>query len=167
MPGSVFKLKECNAQKIKLSVVHIAPYMKMEYATIVVSRGVNHKLDVYDKGGHRLVGFSWGLNGYSVISENLEMLKRAVITFVEQEGILLDLSDNTVKSARIFFNPNFNQWQLTVNDTAFYKSSTARSVQEMIADASRFITVGSWAERVVKTGIPMWVAQGTIKINRA
>lgn len=95
MSGSVFKLKECNTQMIKLSVVHIAPYMKREYATIVVSRGVNHKLDVYDKGGHRLVGFSWGLNGYSVISENLEMLKRAVIAFVEQEGVLLELSDNS------------------------------------------------------------------------
>lgn len=167
MAGSVFKLVEYNTQMVKLSVVGTAPYVDMNYATIVVSRGFNHRLGVYDKTGHRIVVFSWGLSGFTPISESLEMLKMVVIAFVEQEGILLDLSDNAVKSARIFFNPNFNQWQLTVNDTVFYKSSTARSVQEMIADASRFITVGNWVEQVAKTGIPVWVAQGTIKVNRA
>lgn len=167
MPGSVFKLVECNTQMIKLSVVGTAPYVDINYATIIVSRGANHRLSVYDKAGQPVVAFSWGVSGYTPISESLKMLKNAVIAFAEQEGILLGLSDNVVKSAKIFYNPSFNQWQLTVNDTAYYWSSTARSAQEMFADASRFITVGKWDKRVAQTGILMWVAQGTIKLNRA
>lgn len=168
MSSSVFKLVSFDTKQVILKVqassnlvIAQHPYINANYDYITVTRGLNHVLTVVNKDGSTF-HFSWGERGYTCISDTLRMLRSAVVNFIESKGLLLEIDTDTVDSAVIFFNPNFGKWQLTINDKACYWSSTAKTLEQMTADVSRFIKVSKWTLCRSGRNIEICVAEGSI-----
>lgn len=171
MASSVFQLVNVDTTQVVLKVVAednltiaIHPYISGEYDYITVTRGEDHILTIVYKDGHTFA-FNWGASGRTLISDALERLQYEVCCFIEEKGILLDLNTDTVQKACIYYNSNYNKWQLIVNDSGYYWSQTAQSAEDMQKEAKRFISVKGWTEQTAATGIKMWNAVGPFKLT--
>lgn len=171
MASSVFQLVNADITQVVLKVVAednltiaMHPYISGEYDYITVTRGEDHILTIVYKDGHTFA-FNWGARGHTLISDALKRLQDEVCTFIEEQGILLGLTTNSVQQACIYYNSNFNKWQLTVNDAGYYWSKTAQSAEDMKKEAKRFLSVKGWTEQTAITGIKMWCAQEPIKLT--
>lgn len=82
----------------------------MDYITI--TRGGKQVLTIIKKDG-TTSSFHWGDGGYTLISDNLEELKRVVLRFLEDNDIFIELINNKIPLvAESFKNNNFDKWQL-------------------------------------------------------
>lgn len=138
----------------KLSPLEVAlhPFVSANMQYITVSKGRNHTLTVIYENGHHGDRFNWGDSGYTLISDGLEDLKKAVIKFAEDENrILLDADFTKITEAYICYNNNFHAFQLFVGgegrNYACYRNYNIRSIDEMRKCAEEFIKVDGWTSR--------------------
>lgn len=142
------------------------PYIRAEWDFITVTRGEEHILTVLRKDGVAF-DFHWGRSSYTLISESLKQLQKAVIDFLENEKyILLDWDDGKVNQASICYNGNFESWQLKLEGyrsgntvRAFARNKKIRSSEEMIEYAKHFVSVKGWEKAKAETGIDIWNAK--------
>lgn len=167
---AVFKLAHVDTKQVVLKVVTennlviaMNPYVNATYDYISVTRGDNHNLTIVFKDGHTY-SFHWGTSGDTLVSQELQMLREAVCSFIESQGILLGLTTNKPTKAKIVFNPNFCCWQLTV-DSGHYFSRTAKSIVDIQREAKRFVNVKGWVTQTAPTGVTVWVAMKPISLT--
>ena len=168
----VFTLVEATPGQVVLKVlvndplaVAKFPFVSMDMAYITITRGKNHTLTVVKKDG-KTWSFNWGENGYTLISDNTERLKKAAVEYIEDYmHILLEAGDWRVTEATIFYNKYLKKWQLTLSGKnhngyhdAHWWSKTAESYEEMAAEVIPYIHARGWEEDVAQTGIRIWRA---------
>lgn len=87
------------------------PYFNSGMDYITITRGGKQVLTVVNKDG-KTFSCQWGDGGYTLISENLEELKRVVLRFLEANNIFINLINNKLPLvATSFKNRNFDRWQ--------------------------------------------------------
>lgn len=168
----VFTLVEATPGQVVLKVlvndpltVAKFPFVSMDMAYITVTRGKNHTLTVVKKDG-KTWSFNWGENGHTLISDNIERLKKAAVEYIEDYmHILLEAGSWRVKEAKIFYNNYLKKWQLTLEGRdhngyhqAHWWSKTAESYEEMAVEVIPYIHACGWEEDVAQTGIRIWRA---------
>lgn len=161
---AVFSIKEVTSNQIILSVkakdpltVARYPFLQKKFEYITLTRGKKHILTVIYEDGNTFY-FDWGDGGYTLISDSLEMLKKAVCQFIEGKGILLEYTGKPVVRAVIYYNRNFHRWQLTL-DEAHYWSKTAKNVEDMKEECRQWIQPKEWVKGIAQTGIDIWTAR--------
>lgn len=92
----VFELVENNDNLVVLKVkaddnltIALNPYVNATYDYISVTKGKDHILTIIKKDGTSF-SFHWGYGGYTLISEDLELLRKRVVEFIKLNGISLD-----------------------------------------------------------------------------
>jgi hypothetical protein len=68
--------------------IALNPYIQSDYDYITVTKGPNHTLTVIKKDGTTF-SFVWGVGGFTLISDNLERLRKEVVKFIESQNISL------------------------------------------------------------------------------
>ena len=169
MLKKIFEIVSNNSEQVVLKVnaddpltVAMNPYVSGNYAYITVTKGTEHILTVTKKDGSTF-SFHWGDSGYTLISENLERLRKEVIKFIEHEGILLGWNtDELPTEISIFYNSNYKSWQFTARGNkvqAYYWSDYASSWEEMANEVYRFFPrfkACCWGHDTAVTGIDIW-----------
>lgn len=162
--NKVFELIDVSDEQVVIKVnakdnlaVAMNPYISGDYDYITVTRGEHKTLTIIKKDGTTF-SFSWGGGSSTIIRDNLERLKAKVVEFIYDNNVLLNLNTSTVLKASIFYNNNYGQWQLSVNDRLAYLSYTAKSADEMINETKRFINCTEWIKGTAPTGIDIWKA---------
>ena len=139
------------------------PFVDSEMAYITVTRGEEHILTVVKKDG-KTYSFHWGSSGYTLISENMEELKKAVIEYIQDDVyILLERTGWEIAEAKIYYNDYYRKWQLTLEgkgsrQCAHWWSKTAESFEEMAAEVIPYVRACGWEPRIAVTGIQTWKA---------
>lgn len=142
------------------------PYVSAEWDYITVTRGTEHILTVIKKDGSKF-DFHWGERGYTLISDGLQELKKAVIAFLEQEQhILLGWDDGKVDEASICYNRNFTAWQLSLTGyrdgcriCTYVRDEKSKSIDDMKAFVKPFVKARTWEYGKAQTGIDIWRAK--------
>ena len=167
--ADVFELYHRDSEKVVLKVnandpltVALHPYVSSDMEYITVTRGNKHTLTVVKKDG-KTFSFNWGEGGYTLISENLETLKRKVISFIENDNhILLEWDDSQPVEATIFYNHNYKLWQLTLRGRgrlcAHWWSKDATSWEDMATEVIPYVHACGWEHYIATTGIDCWGA---------
>ncbi len=158
-----FRLLSHDEDQVKIKVTTPSDYI---YKTVWVTRGEDHRMTIEMRDG-RTFSFSWGKSGYTLISQNVENFKKAVLSFIESKNILIELNTKTVDSAEILFNPMYKRWQLSLNGRFCYLSGLAVNPKDddvMVDDVKRFISVKSWVLRHSPNGTVYWWAEKPIKL---
>ena len=166
----IFQLVKANPGQVTIKVTHnddplkIAeyPFVSSDMAYITVTKGKRHTLTVIRKDGTTW-SFNWGEGGYTLISDNTERLKKAVVEYIENYmHILLDWEDQRITEARIFYNNNYKLWQLTIEGQrggkAYWWSKDATSWEEMATDVIPYVHACGWEHDIAVTGIDVWKA---------
>ena len=161
----VFAIEEIDDSQVIIKVnakdpltVAKYPFLESQYAFINITRGCKQILTVIYDDGHTF-DFHWGGGSMTIIGENLTKLKQAVLQFIDENAILLDYTGETVVTEiSIYYNDNYKRWQLNIG-TCHYWSKTATSVDEMIAEASKWVHAKSWDKSTASTGIDIWYAK--------
>lgn len=93
---NVFKIVENNSEVVVLKVnsennliIALNPYINANMDYISVTKGENHILTVVKKDGSTF-NFYWGINGYTLICESLELLRKKVVEFIKLNNISID-----------------------------------------------------------------------------
>jgi len=131
------------------------PFVSGEWEYITVTRGEKHILTVIKKDG-KTFSFEWGKGGYTLISDNLTLLKRNVLAFIKNNDIILDYDGSKVKNASIYYNDYYKGWQLSIDGTHYWNYEV-NSAEEMIEYCKRFVTA-KWEKGIAQTGIDIWRA---------
>lgn len=158
-----FRLLSHNEDQVKVKVTSPADFL---YKTVWVTRGEDHRMTI-EMRDNRTFSFGWGASGFTLISEDLQKFKKAVLAFIQSKNILIELDKPTVSSAKILFNPGYNRWQLSLNGRLCYLSDTATGAKDdsiMIDEVKRFISVKSWSLKRAPNGLGYWQAEGDIKL---
>lgn len=133
--------------------VALHPFVSANESYITVTKGETNTLTTILRDGRTGVSFHWGYGGYTLISTELEDLKKAVIKFVQENGILLGLNFSKITKATVGYNHNYGKWQLRIegrNDSsrgllnANYFSETAKDVSDMVEESKKYIKADSW-----------------------
>lgn len=130
---------------------------------VSVTRGRNHIMTFINKDGSSW-SISWGDSGCTMCSDSLRATKWDIVHFIEDDcGILLDLKDDDIVKASIFYNNNFKKWELSVRDSgnheSFYMNALATNAGDMMEIAEeKFGIVCDWIKGIAETGITHWVA---------
>lgn len=165
MKNEVFELVKCSDDYVILKVnaednfvIAMHPYVNATYDYITVTRGKNHLLTVVKKDGTTF-SFSWGEDGYTVISESLKTLKAEVVNFIQSECYIpIKLKTSIYTKAKICYNNNFKSWQLTLNEDGYVFFPNCHDLEETIKIAEKFIKVKEWKHENARTGIDVWRA---------
>lgn len=169
MTNDVFEIEEFDDQQVIVKVnakdalaVARHPYVSSDMAYITVSRGVDHIFTVIKSDG-KTFSFSFGASGYTLISEGLEALKKAVLDFISKNGINIDYRGGRPSNADIFYNKNFKKWQLTIYVVAsapvYVWSDTATDIDSAIEAFKPYVTAEKWEQTKAMTGIDVWKAK--------
>lgn len=167
---NIFCLKYFDNNKIVIQVladdpfkVAMFPFVSSDWKYITVTRGKEHILTVVKDDGTTF-DFHWGFSGHTLIGESLEMLKKNVLKFIDDSDILIEYNGGEIKEAKIYYNSNYNKWQLTLGtvDAVYWRSDIAQSLEEMIEDCKRFVISDTWEKTVAVTGIDVWTATNPI-----
>ena len=165
----IFSIQDISADKVIIKVnadspltVAEYPFIKKQYQYITVTRGEKHILVIVKEDGDTF-SFHWGNGGYTIIGEELEMLKNAVIQFIEENDIILDYDGSPINEVTIYFNHNFNLQQLNLDNTKYW-SKTAKSFEEMRDEVKKFVVADAWEKGKARTGIDIWTAK-TFKVS--
>ena len=168
MASSIFQLFSVDATQVVLKVIAkddstlaMHPYIRPSYDYITVTRGENHTLSIVNNRCGVIHEFFWGIRGYTLITDDFKLLRQEVCRFIEDQGILLGVGACGVRHAYVSYHPEYKKWQLTINhNQVFYWSDTARSAEDMMREASRFLIVKGWEKQ---PGTEIWCAQRPIK----
>ena len=159
----IFSIQEVSTDKVIIRVhadspltVAEFPFIKKQWQYITVTRGKKHILVVVKEDGDTF-SFWWGKDGHTLISEETEMLRRAVIQFIKENDIILEYDGGKIDNVTIYFNDNFNQWQLNLGDTHYW-SKTAKSFEDMAQEVRKFVVAEKWEKAIAQTGIDVWKA---------
>ena len=169
MLKKIFEIVSNNSTQVVLKVnaddpltVAMNPYVSGEYAYITVTKGEKHVLTITKKDGSTF-SFHWGGGSSTLISENLERLKKNVVKFIEDNSILLGWNtDRLPTEVKILYNPNYKLWQFTAElerTKAFYWSNWACSWEDMTEEVYRFfpkLKSCNWTHGIAVTGIDVW-----------
>jgi hypothetical protein len=173
--NEIFKLVDANEDRVVIEVladsplkVAMFPFVSSEYNYITVTRGRNHVLTVIKKDG-KTFSFSFGDGGYTLISDSLEELKKYVLKFIEDSGVLIEFNGQRISRVKIFYNSNYKKWQLTLEGIrksnygfgsvdVHYWSSTAKTFEDMVNECRRFVVASEWKPNVAVTGLDVWTA---------
>lgn len=166
----IFQLVKATPGQVTIKVTHdddplkIAeyPFVNSEMAYITVTKGKRHTLTIVKKDGTSW-SFWWGQGGHTLISDNTDRLRRAVIRYIEDYmHILLDWEDQRIVKATIFYNNNYKLWQLTIEGErggeAHWWSKDATSWEEMATDVIPYVHACGWEHDIAMTGIDIWKA---------
>lgn len=63
------------------------PYVTFDYKHIVITKGDEHTLTVYDDSRDEIVSFYWGYFGSTLLSPSLSQLKNECLSFLKKNGI--------------------------------------------------------------------------------
>lgn len=160
-----FKLVEEQYDKVILKIdvndtltVAKHPYVNLTMDYITVTRGEDKILTIIYKDGTTF-SFHWGHHGYTLISENMEMLREKVVSFIENDcHILLDMKKDKIYKAVLFYNPNYKSWQLTVNGRAYIWFKNATCLDDAMEFAENYVEVVDWKKTIAPTGRDVWEA---------
>ena len=173
--NEIFKFVSADEDKVIIEViadsplkVAMFPFVSSEYNYITVTRGRNHTLTVIYKNG-KTFSFNFGDSGYTLISDSLKELKKHVLKFISDNGVLIEWNGWEIKEVHIYYNSNYKKWQLTFEGKrksnygfgicdAFYWSFNANNVDEMIEECTKFVIAKSWESYKAVTGITVWKA---------
>ena len=142
------------------------PYVSAEWDYITVTRGTEHILTVIKQNGSKF-DFHWGERGYTLISDGLQELKKAVIAFLEQDQhILLGWDDGKVDEASICYNRNFGAWQLSLTGyrdgrriCTYVRDEKSKSIDDMKEFVKPYVKARTWEYGKAQTGIDIWRAK--------
>ena len=165
--SNVFEIEEYDYNRVILKVkaetplkVAQYPFLSGDWSYITVTRGCSHILTVVKTDGTTF-SFKWGSGGHTIVADSLELLKANVVAFIQDENaILLDYTGETPKDISIYYNSNFNAWQLSINNVNFWNKD-AKSVDEMIKYCEKFVKA-DWEKSVAQTGIDIWRAKSPV-----
>lgn len=151
-----------NTAKTSLDVA-MNPYVSADIDYITVTKGNNHNCTVIKSDGNTF-NFYWGTRGYNPVSENVEMLKRAVTNFISSQGIALDVCTTMQPNkATIYFNDNFNKWQASLSfpnteKKQNYWSETSTNQYDMLEEIKDIFnnTFSELNHDIAQTGIDVW-----------
>lgn len=140
--NKLFSLVEHNATQVILKVKDLSnlelaqhPEIEKTYDCITLIKGKNKTLIIRNKDGSSF-SFSWGERGYDLISERLEMLKRSVIDYVQNElHIIIEVNGWTPATVDALYNPYYNKYELICRNkgaNAVVFSDNACSINEII-----------------------------------
>lgn len=120
MLKSVFSIVANDLEKVVIKVdakdsltVAMNPYVKSSYDYITVTKGSDHILTVIKESGDTF-SFHWGSSGYTLICDELEMLKRKVVEFLDRENVPIELNFNTVTSVEVYYNRYLNHYAVMI-----------------------------------------------------
>lgn len=157
----IFELEDVDYNQVVIKVkadtplkVAKFPFVSGNYEYITVTRGGNHILTVIHKDGHTF-SFSWGNGGYTLISDELKLLKRNILAFIENNDIIIAYDGSPVTKASIYYNDSFKCWQLSLDGQGNYWNHEVNSAEEMIEYCKRFVTA-KWEFGKAQTGIDIW-----------
>lgn len=107
---------------------------------------------------------SWSVSQYTLVSDDLDRTMRSIVNYIEHElYIPLELTNNNIVEANIYYNPHYHSWQLSLrnskNENANLWFRNCANVDEAIAAASAYITVKNWRKGIAQTGIDIWRAE--------
>lgn len=161
---SIFELESVDTTQVILKVnannslkVAKYPFVSTDYDYITVTRGKKHLLTVIKKNGTTF-SFHWGEGGYTLISDELELLKHNVMAFIDDCNIIMEYDGTeTLTEATIYYNSWYKKWQLSL-DRSHWWSKTAIDSDEMIEECKKFVIADEWKEQKATTGITVWKA---------
>ena len=140
------------------------PYIALDYDYITVTKGENHTLTIIRKDGTTF-SFDWGLSGYTLITDNLERLKRKTVEFIQSQGVSLEVkTTGKPNKVEIFYNSNLKTWQASlcyvgIRKKEHYYSNNANNELEVL-DEIREIYNSAFGNTLIKskaeTGIDVW-----------
>ena len=174
--NEIFKLVSADEDKVVIEVladsplkVAMFPFVSSEYNYITVTRGRKHVLTIIKKDG-KTFSFHFGDGGYTLISESLEELKKYVLKFISDSGILIEWNGQGIRRVDIYYNSNYKKWQLTLEGKrktnygfgsvdVHYWSSNAKSLEDMIVECTKFVIAPAWEHSKAVTGIDVWTAK--------
>lgn len=164
MENKVFELVENNDEMVVLKVntednltVALNPYISGDMDYISVTKGENHILKVIRKDGTTF-SFHWGHSGYTLISNELELLQKKVVEFIERE-LYIPLELNfPIKTIMVYYNPNYHKWQITMENkykmadlfTTCGEYETKRIAEKIVGKPCK------WQPRISITGMKVF-----------
>ena len=165
----IFELEEYDDKQVIVKVnakdtlaVAKHPYVSSDIAYITVTRGTDHIFTVIKSDG-KTFSFSFGSSGYTLISKDLEALEKAVLDFISKNGINIYYHGGKPSNADIFYNKNFEKWQLTIYVVAsapvYFWSDTATDIDSAIEAFKPYVTAEKWEKTKAMTGIDVWKAK--------
>lgn len=165
--SDIFEIEECDYNRVILKVkvetplkVAQYPFLSRDWLYITITRGRSHILTIVKTDGTTF-GFKWGYDGYTLICDNLELLKTNAVAFIQNDNaILLDYTGGTPKEINIYYNSNFNAWQLSI-DTVIFRNKDVKSANEMIKYCEKFVKA-DWEKGIAQTGIDIWRAKNPV-----
>ena len=168
---NVFKIEEATNNQVIVEVsakdpltVARYPFLDSRMKYITVTRGNNHICTVIDEDG---TTWNWhfGDHGHTLISDSVLELQKNLLQFIESHDIAIEYAGGSPKSARIFYNPNYSKWQLTIDVQGGQKSdfhvwaTSANSIETAIEAFKGFVTSDDWSPRTTAvTGVRVWDA---------
>lgn len=171
--NEVFEIHSVNENMVVIEIKDTSidtilkyPFLQSKYKYITVTRGKEHNLCVRDSNGDIITSFHWGHSGYTLISDSLETLRRAIVKFCQSSFISLEFCKSSCNTAKVYYNPNYKKWQLTIDDIPMYWSENAKNLNEMIAECKRFVTSDKWEHKIANTGIDVWWANKPIYVGK-
>lgn len=168
--SKVFKIEEVTNKQVIVNVsakdpltVARYPFLNSKMKYITVTRGDNHICTVIKEDG---TTWSWefGSRGHTLISDSVFELQKNLLEFIRSHDIAIDYAGGFPKSARIFYNGNYNKWQLTIDVQGGQKSdfhvwaTSADSIETAIKAFKGFVTSDNWNLRSAVTGLRVWDA---------
>ena len=168
----VFKIEDVTNEQVIVEVsakdpltVAKYPFLNSQMKYITVTRGSNHICTVIKEDG---TTWNWhfGDHGHTLISDSVFELQKNLLKFIASHDIIIDYAGGSPKSACIYYNDNYNKWQLTVEsirngqkDDGFYVwSDSAHDIKTAIEAFKGFVTSDKWSPRVSWTGTRVWDA---------
>lgn len=168
MNDNTFSLEEIDNKQVIIKInaddpltVAKHPYLSSDMAYITVTRGEDHVLTVIRKNGSTF-SFEFGRSGYTLITGDLEELKKAVLEFIRQNHIILDADGKIPYETTICYNDNFDKWQLSmyaIGGFFYVTSDTATDIDSAIRDFEPYVTAEKWEKGIAQTGIEHWTAE--------
>ena len=172
MKKPIFTFEDINDEVIVLKVncnspLEAAknPYVDMTYDYISLTRGRDHILTVVDKQG-KSWSIDFGISGHTLVDDRTTLLKNKVLDFLNENHILVEYRGEPLREARVFYNHNYGQWQLSMDKclnsstsiSTHYMSKTATSAEELIKECKCIVDAKNWVKGTAQTGIDIWRA---------
>lgn len=152
----VFKIEEVTNNQVIVEVsakdpltVARYPFLNSQMKYITITRGGQHICTVVNENG---TTWSWefGDRGYTLVSDSVEELEKNLLEFIKSHDIAIEYAGGSPKSACIFYNHNYNKWQLLIDvqggpKSDFYVWATsANSIETAIEAFKGFVTSDNW-----------------------
>ena len=121
------------------------PYINGDMDYITVTKGGKHILTIINKNG-KTWSFSWGIGGYTLISDNTEKLRQEVVNYIGRQGISLEYRGEPVKRVNVYYNSFMKKWEINITPVRggciAHFSTIASSLEDIMEEADKLIPGG-------------------------